>query len=523
MSDVYDLYKPLRNYLRKVDLSVSLGPLRWYINYNQLASPPAKPDDIEIHRDFWTNSLLMAPPWQLAFIVRELLIEGRPGGEKDLRKWNDYGPVIDKVRKLDNEISGRVLSQGNAYHYVSKVLPHVQFVWQENRPNHQANTRYYSLFKDEPLRSIFEAHFGLSIEKYFAISATLWGTYVTSMGVNYPPTMDFKGTLTNADYDNFIKHYALPLDELRKRLLDPVERKMDETFPLYYDSLKKYPLILMELGGQLGHICPVPTYLYWRTTEGIYYDLIGALKSDPAKYDAFGGALGDAYGTYVGAVLQDQPYNRPVAIIDADAKIKFGDPKPDWFIVDDKSVALIECKAKRLTLAAKHDMSFSPATEDELKKLAKMIIQVYKALIFAQNNRLPYLGTPQTWYPIVVTLENWYILGDMKTQLDQLVNSMAIAAGIPAQTIIDHPYLAIASDEIENVALALRNNSLDKILHDFVTDPQYRGWSLKTYLSQKFKKEISTYELFQKNPLDEGLKGIVARTPSQLKALKKIL
>ncbi|MDB5178229.1 MAG: hypothetical protein JWN01_172, partial [Patescibacteria group bacterium] len=170
MSDIYDLYKPLRNYLRKVDLSVSLGPLRWYINYSQLASPTAKPDDIEVHRDFWSSPLLFAPPWQLAVVVRELIIEARPGGERDLRKWNDYAKIIDKVRTLDNEISKRILSEGNAYHYLSKVLPHLQFVWQENRPNQQASTRYFCLFKDEPIRSTFEEHFGLSIEKYFLIS-----------------------------------------------------------------------------------------------------------------------------------------------------------------------------------------------------------------------------------------------------------------------------------------------------------------------------------------------------------------
>ncbi|MDB5178228.1 MAG: hypothetical protein JWN01_171, partial [Patescibacteria group bacterium] len=330
-------------------------------------------------------------------------------------------------------------------------------------------------------------------------------TYLDNLGINYPPTIGFSKVLNNTDYDSFIRHYALPLEDLRTRLLDPAERKMDETFPLYYDSLKKYPLILTELSGQLGHICPVPTYLYWRTTEGIYYDLMEALKPDAAKLSAFGNALGDAYSRYVGGVLQDQPYNRSVTIIDADAKIKFGDPKPDWFIVDGKSVALVECKTKRLTLAAKHDMTFSPATSDELKKLASAVVQVYKALLYAQQNTLAYLGSPQNWYPIVVTLENWYVFGDMKTQLDLIVNSLAAIAGVPAQTIVDHPYAVIASDELENLSLALRDNVLETVLQPFVGDPQYQRWSLRTYLSAGFKTTISTYEVFQQDPLDEAL------------------
>lgn len=510
MSDIFDLYKPLRNYLRKADLSTCLGPLRWYINYTQFAIPPDKPDDLEVHREFWSNPLAYTPPWQLAIIVRELILEANlDSGTLDFRRWKDFAGAVNKVKELENNLSKRFIGQGDVYHYISKILPHQQFVWQENRPNHRASTRYYTIFNGEPLRSMFEEHFGINIEKYFLISTTMLGTYMTNLGLNYPPTIQFKeNPFDNTDYDNFISHYALPLDELQRRLKDPAERRMDETFPIYFDSLKRNPIIFTDLGGLPSHVCPIPTYLYWRTTDGIYYDLIEAFRADTVKFEAFGSALGEAYSQYVGKVLGDQPYNRTVAIVDADSVIEFGKPKPDWFIVDNDSVALVECKTKRLTLGAKTDMTFSPATETELKKLAKAVVQVYKALRYAKDNQLSYLGSPSCYFPIVVTMENWYIFGDMQRHLDVLVQETATVDGVPEQLLRDNPYTLIASDEIENLSIALRTNPLDTILTPYLTDDKYNGWSLKTYLLQQFKPAPADKDLFEVNPLSKAFEKL---------------
>jgi|GEM_PF-3328573 len=514
MDDIYDLYKPLRNALRKMGIANSLGALKWYLNYNQIVNPVPKPRDLEVHPEFWQKHLLHAQPWYIAVLVRELLIEGDPNGRFDMRQWRYYASAMNKLRDLDDGTSKRYINQSNVYHHVSKVMAHQQFVWQENRPNYQTSTRYYSIFTHQPLRDIFEDYFNLNLERYFLISGLMWGAYINVINVEYPPKVTVK-PITNDDYDKFTKHYARPLSELQNQLKADAARRMDDGFLYYFDSLKRYPLIFTDIYGRDGHVCPIPTYLYWRTTDGIYYDLIEYLRNDKTKLAAFGEALGDGYSIYIGKVLNDQPYNRSVDIVDADANIPFGDPKPDWFIVDAGAIAPIECKTKRLRLDAKTDTTYTPATEDELKKLAKCVLQVYKALKFAQDQRLSFLGAPTKYFPIVATMENWYIFGDMKDKLDKFVAQLAPGEGVDLSLISKHPYAVIYSSELEDLAAVLRENTLESIMEPYCTDPQFSGWSLNTYLWNKFPLIKAGYHLFQTNPLDTALSALTGKPISK--------
>jgi len=260
--------------------------------------------------------------------------------------------------------------------------------------------------------------FGIDLDKYFLISLLLWNNYNQYLGFNYPPKLYLeKANISMNDYDNFLKKYALKLVDIKTLLKTEPEYQIDETFFHKYDSLRRYPLILTEISGTPTHICPIPTYLFWRTTDGIYYDLFDSLRTDKAKFNEFSKALGNAYSCYVGELLEKQNYNRKVIAYDADKQIPFGDSKPDWFLVDSFSALFVECKTKRMLISAKTDFEYSKLTESELVILGEAVKQNYKAILDAGKRGYQFLIGVGKIFPIIVTMENWYIFGDIAAKL----------------------------------------------------------------------------------------------------------
>jgi hypothetical protein len=393
MPDVYAAYKPLRNYLTASNLIGSLSALRWYINYFQFLDPQSPPSDMQVDRIFYRRGMALFPPWELAILARELIINSTSTSltlPHDLRRWNDLARAVNKLKNIDEYIPKHFLNQGNLMHALSKVVSYQQFVWQENRPNRQTMTRYYYIYRHPRLRPIFEQYFNISVEVHFVLGTAAWMHYSNYLGLDYPLSIDLPGTnLTDTDYNSFLKSYCLPLEELKRRLNDPQERRVDSASFYYFDSLKRFPIFLTRLDGNPSHVCPVPTYLYWRVTDGIYYELVNERGFDQA--------IGSAFKDYCGEVLNAQSYSRSVTVIDADSYIDSNLPKPDWLIIDEDSTAFVECKAKRMTLAARSNVNFSPATDEQLKKLAEAVIQCYLALVNARGSTTRYFPAIRTW------------------------------------------------------------------------------------------------------------------------------
>lgn len=503
ISDIYDDYKPLRNYLRNTNLIDSLGALRWYINYSQFTDPPAPASDMQVNALFYKgmNHMIFLPPWQLAILARELIINApltSGSSLHDLRNWKDIASAVNKVKAIDEGVSKKYVSQQNVLHILSKIYPHQQFVWQENKPNKQTMTRYYYIYRNDELRPIFEKFFGISVETHFVLGALAWLNYKQFLGLTYPPSgFDKNFTVTLEDYNLFLKHYAISLEELREELQSSTERKMNAEFFYYFDSLRRYPMILTKLNGVDSHICPVPTYLYWRVTDGIYYELVNEKGFDQA--------IGKGFKDYIGEVLAEQSYPTDIKVIDADKFISESLPKPDWILVQSETCAFVECKAKRMTLEARTDINVNPATETQLEKLAESIIQCYLAVLDAKERSYKQLGLMKTIFPMVVTMENWYIFGDVMALLDVKVKAVATKKGVDWTFIKDHPYLVLSAQEFETMSVLMKSKNLSEIVSPFLSDKKYEQWQFETYLFDKFPEESKSYELFKDNAIDIAL------------------
>jgi hypothetical protein len=512
MSDLYEKYKPLRNFLRSTDMLNSLAAIRWYINYIQLRSPQKQFTDLEVPREFLNEGVRFIQPWLLTTLARELIINGTNLQPRyDLRKWKDMSKALNYLKAIEEDIGENYVNQGNIMHFISKTLPHQQFAWQENRPNYETETRYYHIYSEPRLKAIFEEVFGLDLDKFFLISLLLWNNYNTYFGFNYPPKLYLeKANVTMTDYDNFVKNYSLDLNGIKAMLIARPEFVIDETFFHRYDSLRRYPLIFTDMSGIPTHVNPIPTYLFWRTTDGIYYDLVDALKDDKVKYDKFTDALGNAFSQYVGELLRMQLFNRKMNIVDADENIDFKDSKPDWFLIDGVSVLFIECKTKRMLAIAKKDFDYSEVTESELTKLAVAVMQSYKAIIDADKHTHKFLDGVKNKYPIIVTLENWYIFGDIEVRLNQIVEKKMKKANIDLAILEHYPYIVASSAEFEDLLVVIRKYDVASVMNGFLRNEEYRRWGLRSYIIKKYQMGKNPV-VFPDNRLDRALEQLSGR------------
>ena len=494
----------MRNSLRNTNLIESLIAIRWYINYSQFPDNNQDPRSVHVQVDpiFYRgmNGLLYMPPWHLAILARELIINSTQTSlvlPHDFRNWTNIANAMNKLKAIENHIDTQRVNQDNVLHIVSKLFPVQQFVWQENRPNKQTLTRYYYIYRNPKLRPIFEKFFGISVEKHFILGTMAWINFMKFLGLDYPPQFDGQFNVTLTDYDKFLKHYSLTFDEMKQRLEDPDERRLDHEFFYYFDSLKKYPMIFTKVGGKPTYICPVPTYLFWRVTDGVYYEL--------CNEKGFDQAIGDGFKDYIGEVLREQAYPETINIIDADIFVKASLPKPDWIFVSDSHAAFIECKAKRMRLDARMDINLSPGTVEQLEKLGQSVVQCYLAIQDAHKQSYEELKFVKKIYPIVVTMENWYVYGDIMAQLDIKAREIAATKGIDEQFINNSPYLVLSSQEFELLSVMLKTRSLEDILEPFFTNNKYHEWQFTSYLFDAFPNEPENYRVFNNNVLDEVL------------------
>lgn len=103
---VYDLYKPLRNNLRKVSLIPSLRVIWAWIHHLQFDTD--FPTDIKVP---WEIASVAAGPkkgifeWELATLAKELVLNAPERGATDMRVWKVFAESANHLKNLDDAIS----------------------------------------------------------------------------------------------------------------------------------------------------------------------------------------------------------------------------------------------------------------------------------------------------------------------------------------------------------------------------------------------------------------------------------
>lgn len=363
-------------------------------------------------------------------------------------------------------------------------VAHRQFPWQMSNPTAANLMRYYLVYQYGALGELIRKVTGLTVGEVFFIGMAFLGVFLKSLFLVYPADIQIP-QLTLEKVDRFLMHFSLPLNDLKKLLVE--EREVNDRFVYSYHSLRAFPLIRMSVQGKAAVVCPLPTLLFWRFTSGVYYEI--------CKEPGFANAYGDAFGQYVGLTLR-KAFTSPSHEVISENSYRDGkDLKRtvDWVVSTDDVALFVEAKAKRLVVEAKSEICSQKALSGELGKMAGIILQVYKSINDYQKGLYPSSRYRKGWqvFPLVVTLEDWFLMGPkLIGELDKLILGELEENNLSATMLSDMPYTLCSVYELEQAAQVMNCAGIKVVIGGKAADPKKREYVLDAYLRSDFKAEL---------------------------------
>lgn len=502
-TDIYPLYCPLRNYIRGQRLNESLLAIHAHIQYLQFQRPLPRyiigePFGYRNMKKFGDLINFHVFPWELTILYKEILLNSQEyGSPHNMLHWHYFSGAVNKLKALENEIAGLTSSTENVLLELFRIS-HRQFRWQR-RPTIDAPARYWKLFSYQNLHKIVEASVGLTVEEIIKIGMSLLGVYEDKIALLEPIRGDLPG-INRAKIEIFLSHFSKSYEELKVLLSS--EQQYNEKFVYSYSSIVAYPLIKKEWDGREAVLCVVPRFLFERITDGLYYEIY--------KSPGFDHSFGDAYQEYVGDVLKKLFHGS----IYPEASYGEGKRTIDWIIEDKSAVLFIECKTKRLTTKAKAELFDISELESELGKIADAIVQAYKTMLDYKNGLYPHAkyseGKPG--YIFVVTLEEWFIFGDLIVKkLDEFVVSKLKAVGISEDLVSQYPYCVLSVESLEAFTLLANKFGIHDVIDEKVRDKEKKTWEIENYLREKYPQDINQAGCPFVSDLDDRIDKMLGR------------
>jgi hypothetical protein len=399
--DLFEIYKPFRNKLSKFNVLDSLY-LIWGYSRNYTFDQEF-PEDIEKPFGFnpyepnkFDRKYRGILDHELELLQKEIILNCDIAKTKYTLRENKYfRNVVNYLRDtFENKISLKYTNQDNIILEFNRIA-HRQFKWQLGY-NQETIFRYYQIYSDPILSEIILKRFNLTTQQLFLIGFVFFTWSGKSFRTELPMRSEVK-TLTNEMIEIFLSHFSMTIDEARKELKEFQE--INENYYYTYNPLLARPILIEKSSA----ICPIPIFIYWQITSGIYYYIFSDKNFD--------NAFGNSFQNYVGEVLRKSCTNPRIEILPEE---KYGKPEKgtaDWIVIDDTSVMFIECKTKRMRLDSKSKLEVKDSLEKDLKKMAEFIGQLYKTYVDYRANLYPSLKFDESkdFYPLVLTLEDWYI------------------------------------------------------------------------------------------------------------------
>lgn len=457
--DIYKLYKPLRNHLRSLSVQNAFYVIWAYSNFLQFKNP--FPKDIQVEKSFidakhHTERGLYE--WELALLARESIVNSTTDigfATKTLQSWSYFSRAINKLKEFENNIWPTAGKAEKVLKEMSRVARR-QFPWQ-SRPNSTSFLRYYKIYSNPRTARIIEKRIGMSLEKWYTIGCVAYGSFITNPKMDVDPLINLEN-ITITDFETVFSYISNSIDGIKGHVKSNVH--YDDRFAYSFNPLELFPMIKIDE----YYFCPIPTLLAWRITSGIYFDLI----KDRNDGDNFGSEFGFAFQDYLIEVARKVIDSKQIKVIGEEKYKRGKDIKDsvDIIISDTESAFFVESKTKRLTMRSKSELMTDDAIDGDIKILAEAVVQVYRTIQDYEAGYYSHFPYEQHLriFPIVVTLEDWYLLGQDQENLHKQVIALMKEKGIPESYITKMPYTICSCFHYELLMQLLDKFSIKEIM-----------------------------------------------------------
>lgn len=435
--DIHDVYKPLRNQLRRLALRESLERIWWLQRRadsgGQIVLSGAGGQRYEIH------------VWELHLLSREILLHA-DGDEDLLSTLNGVLTLINHIRRIDEAIAERTIDSGDSAMDSLHPLVHLQVRCQH--PNHGAAIfRAYHIYGAPDVAQMVEQAVGLPVPAIFTLALILGGAAIR--GPYSSPVQDYSAFgVSDEMRDAFFQRIAGTPEGIRTELR--AVQRFDEAWQYTWNALEKFPLVRVDVDGTRGLCCPLPDFLFRRVTEGLFYDVVGSDRR-------FGDRYGRAFQDYVGKVLGEVFNNERFTLESERTYSVRKQPRHgvDWIVSDGTGNLFLECKARRMAQPAKEVVD-SHALEASIDDLARAVVQHYRNIHDAVQGLSAWMPNSLPIYPVVVTYEDWYLFTpSVIEQLNLAVRRHLSEKGLSSDLPETMPFLVTSIAEFEKAGQAI--------------------------------------------------------------------
>jgi hypothetical protein len=480
---MYDLYKPFRNYMRQFPLLPSLEYIWVYSEHiaNGLVLPPALRFRNSIGGTVNLKDTIF--PWELDLLAREIVLNAGTDGTRSLGTWHDVSTTINLIRHIENGISSRYTSSENVLRELHRIV-HRQFPWQ-SPPSTSSMMRYLKIFGGGDMDPIVSRETGLNMKQFYKVGLAIGGHFrkQSRMSTN----QDYRVIGVNAEMTSaFFSRLTTDVATLRKAT--KAQQRYDDGWAYSWNPLRACPLVSFDPNNPDRILCPIPSFLMRRVSEGIFYDIAGR--------EGFENAYGLSFQKYVGDALKEICPSPKFEIIDEEEyKVgKYRKDGVDWIVMDETANIFIECKAKRLRQDAKF-VTDGDGLAAALDVMAGYIVQHYKNIQDALDGKTKWKRNNRPIFPIVITLENWRIftppiVGILTTQIKARLDRASIDHGC----LESMPYTVASIEEFEIAAQVMAQVGILPFL-GLKTDQTHREWALSPFSPGLFPDEVKQAHL----------------------------
>lgn len=149
MMNIYDLYKPLRNDLSKLELG-SLLHLIWRVQ-----SGPTASATVDVRDEVTGRVIASIYKWELHILAREALAQSKIDSKQKRADRGDLFKLVTHVRRITTAITQRTIDSGEGAFRTLHPLMHQQARWQHTQ-DWDRFFRAFRIYNSEKVRPMLE-------------------------------------------------------------------------------------------------------------------------------------------------------------------------------------------------------------------------------------------------------------------------------------------------------------------------------------------------------------------------------
>jgi hypothetical protein len=346
-----------------------------------------------------------------------------------LKKFGCLRLVVNDIRQIRDEIDKSIIPSKEDIFKEFFRLMHRQFQWQENI-NIFYTYRFYKIFSHPLLDSFIKQKTNLNVKELYQTGLMLAGYFNNKFYSRIPMKTEVTW-FTERMFSSFVNFFSITTDDFVKNYKNKF--KFDDSFLYNFNPLRSFPLLIHN---NLLY-CPIPTYLLWKMTNGIYYDIVNE--------KGFDNAIGKSFEDYCGLVFEKSFTRKQIKILSEITFNKRGKKSSDWIFIEDKTFLFIECKVKRLRLDSIIRFNNNIDFENDIEKMIGFLFQTYKSVQDALNKKIQNINIDDLSqiYVVILTLEDWHL--DLNPFLDKKIQNALHTKfeekGLDYKIIEKYPYI----------------------------------------------------------------------------------